>query len=129
MIVNYHKSKLFVSPNIPRREAQSLSARCNVPLTADLGKYLGVPIVHGRTTKQLYAPILDNLRAKLGVWKRHVVSRAGRRTLAQSVLNAIPVYIMQTVLLPASICQDIDRLVRNFIWGGSEDASHGHLIN
>lgn len=44
--INFQKSKLFVSPNIDRRKVRELSSLCNIPLTTDLGKYLGVPILH-----------------------------------------------------------------------------------
>ena len=42
------KEKLFVSPNFHKLTAREISARCQIPLTADLGKYLGVPLIHKR---------------------------------------------------------------------------------
>lgn len=44
--MNLQKSKLFVSPNIPISEARNLSNSCGVALTEDLGKYLGIPLLH-----------------------------------------------------------------------------------
>lgn len=44
--VSLNKSKLFVSPNIPRNKARRLRNFCGIALTNDLGKYLGVPILH-----------------------------------------------------------------------------------
>lgn len=44
---------------------------------------------------------------------------AGRITLAKSVLLAIPNYFMGTVHLPISICREIEKITRNFIWGSS----------
>lgn len=35
---------------------------------------------------------------------------------------------MQTVKLPRTICDDLDKRVRRFIWGGSEDTQKIHLI-
>ncbi|CAN1841739.1 Putative ribonuclease H protein At1g65750 [Linum perenne] len=66
---------------------------------------------------------------KLAGWKAHNLSLAGRVTLASSVLNAIPAYAMQTSLLPAYICDSIDRKIRNFIWGSTEGARKIHNIN
>lgn len=102
---------------------------CGIPLTDDLGVYLGVPIVHKRASKELYAGLIDKVRHKLSNCKRNVLSRAGRRTLVQSVINAIPVYTMQTAMLPSSICDQLDRLARNSLWGGSEAYSNNHLVH
>ena len=52
--------------------ANSLSFLLGVPLTADLGRYLGVPITHGRPTKRTYAYLVDKLRSKLAAWKRNI---------------------------------------------------------
>lgn len=49
-------------------------------------------------------------------WKRKLLNKAGRVTLARSVLSSIPSYYMQVAWLPESVCNDIDRLIRNFVW-------------
>lgn len=36
---------------------------------------------------------------------------------------------MQSALLPISICEELDRLNRNFLWDGSTDLTHNHLVN
>ena len=43
-----------------------LSARCQIPLTADLGKYLGVPLIHKRVSKTPYYHILEKVQDRLG---------------------------------------------------------------
>ncbi|CAN1809468.1 Putative ribonuclease H protein At1g65750 [Linum perenne] len=45
---------------------------------------------------------------------------AGRVSLAMSALNSLPTYAMQTTLLPAEICEIIDRKIRSFIWGARD---------
>ncbi|KAL4379818.1 hypothetical protein GQ457_02G032950 [Hibiscus cannabinus] len=45
---------------------------------------------------------------------------AGRVTLAKSVLQAIPSYTMQATRLPKSVCTEIEKLIRGYIWGSSE---------
>ncbi|PPR98590.1 hypothetical protein GOBAR_AA22099 [Gossypium barbadense] len=34
-----------------------------------------------------------------------------------------------SALLPISICEELDRLNRNFLWDGSTDLTHNHLVN
>ncbi|GLT30193.1 hypothetical protein SLA2020_050080 [Shorea laevis] len=125
--INLNKSKLYVSPNIQRHMAGAFSEACGIPLTSDLGIYLGVPILHGRSTASTYKYILEKIQIKLSNWKQKLLSLAGRRILVQSVTTAIPAYTMQSVLLPNSVCEAIDRLNRNFLWG-SDVANKPHLV-
>ncbi|CAN1129226.1 Putative ribonuclease H protein At1g65750 [Linum perenne] len=97
--------------------------------TTNLGKYLGVPLLHGRATNNHYKYILENLDTKLSGWKRETHSLAGRVTLAISVLNAIPSYAMQTSLLPVYICEKIDQRIRDFVWGSDHGKRKVHLVN
>ncbi|XP_019189019.1 PREDICTED: uncharacterized protein LOC109183394 [Ipomoea nil] len=85
-------------------DANEIASLAGIPATDDLGRYLGVPSLHGRVTKDHCKAILDRVR--------------GRQILAQSVLNAIPTYAMQTMLLPKGVCDAIDKTTRNFLWGG-----------
>ncbi|CAN1179618.1 Putative ribonuclease H protein At1g65750 [Linum perenne] len=39
--------------------------------------------------------------------------------MAQSVLAAIPAYAMQTAVLPVKTCEEIDKRIRNFVWGST----------
>ncbi|CAN1138632.1 Putative ribonuclease H protein At1g65750 [Linum perenne] len=98
-------------------------------MTQNLGRYLGVPVLHGKTTRNTYQPILDRLESKLSGWKANSLSLAGRVTLALSVLNAIPAYAMQTSVLPCHICEAIDRKIRNFVWGSTNDCRKIHLVS
>lgn len=48
--------------------------------------------------------------------------------LAQSILNAIPSYHMQTMLIPKGVCDDIDKVTRNFLRGGDGQARKTSLV-
>ncbi|CAN1353255.1 Putative ribonuclease H protein At1g65750 [Linum perenne] len=100
-----------------------------IAATSDLGRYLGVPILHGRVTKHTYDYLLDRLDSRLAGWKADNLSLAGRVSLASSVLNFLPCYVMQTASLPLSLCDKIDRKIRNFIWGSSNGVRKIHNVN
>ncbi|CAL5382784.1 unnamed protein product [Camellia sinensis] len=127
--VNLTKSKLFVSPNVDRRKAKDLSHICGIGLTQNLGKFLGVPLLHSRVNKHHFIPILERMQQKFAGWKTGVLSLAGRATLIQLVTNAIPAYTMQTLELPRKVCDEIDKLNRNFLWGDSLERKKVHLVN
>lgn len=94
--VNFHKSQVFFSANVNDDLASSLSQALGVNITNDLGKYLGVPMLHQRVSKHPFSFILDKLKKKLSGWKASTLSFAGRGTLSQASLTNIPGYIFQS---------------------------------
>ena len=88
-------------------------------VTSDLGKYLGVPLHHSRVSSNMFQNIVDKVEKQLSDWNASHLSLAGRITLAQSVLQASPIYVMQTVSLPSGVRERIDRACRRLIWSGS----------
>ena len=115
--MSFWKSNIFVSQDVDSNVANEISHLFGIPLTTNLGKYLGIPSIHGRMSSSLYQQILDRLEARLEGWKTKYLSLFGRTMLAQSILISIPMYSMQTTLLPKGLCDKIDKLVRQFLWG------------
>ncbi|KAA3472798.1 Transposon Ty3-I Gag-Pol polyprotein [Gossypium australe] len=52
------------------------------------------------------------VRRKLQSWDARQLSTAGQVTLAQSILFSIPSYFIQSMLVPRSICDEIESLVK-----------------
>ncbi|CAL1398235.1 unnamed protein product [Linum trigynum] len=127
-MISKEKSRVFFSRNVKNKDRNDICNRMGIQATTDLGRYLGVPVLHGRITKSTYKFILDRIDQKLTSWKARTLSLAGRVTLAVSVLNALPTYAMQTTCLPLSICDAIDRKVRSFVWGSIEGKRKTHLV-
>ncbi|GKV09103.1 hypothetical protein SLEP1_g20649 [Rubroshorea leprosula] len=69
------------------------------------------------------------MQRKLSNWKCATLSLAGRKVLIQSVTAFIPAYTMQTTLLPKTICDAIDRLNRDFLWGSVSGVRKPHLVS
>lgn len=61
--------------------------------------------------------MLDKLRNGLNGWDINKLSMLGYLTLIHFVLSTIPLYAMQTSVLPTSLCNELDRLVQNFFMG------------
>ncbi|CAL2229042.1 unnamed protein product [Prunus armeniaca] len=126
-IVHFEKFAIFCSPNTCNEVAKEISLICVSPFTNDLGKYLGMPLLHSRIGKRTYSSLVDKVRNRLAAWKSKLLSLARRATLIQAVTDSIPVYAMQTTKLPVSVCNDLDRLNRNFFWGSNEKKYKIHL--
>lgn len=87
-------------------------------ISNSFGKYLGAPIIVDGRDKRAFDFILEKVRDKLVGWKARTLSLAGRCTLIQAVTTAIPTHIMQSIMLPRSICKEQDKMNRNFLLGG-----------
>ena len=55
--------------------------------------------------------------SKIAGWKMCALSQAGRITLIKAVATAIPLYCMSTFSLPKGWCEDIEQLLKDFLWG------------
>ncbi|CAN1188997.1 Putative ribonuclease H protein At1g65750 [Linum perenne] len=93
--VSKQKSRIYFSKNTPRSIKSEVVGLLGIAATSDLGRYLGVPILHRRVTKHTYDFLLDRLDSSLAGWKADHLSLAGRVSLASSILNSLPYYVMQ----------------------------------
>lgn len=98
-------------------------------VTNDLGKYLGVPILHEKVNIRSFQFILDKVDQRLSNWKVKTLSFAGRLTLTKSVGQALPSYVMQSAALPKYVCEEIDRKCRKFLWGDMDGERHMHTVS
>lgn len=127
--VSQPKSKVYFSKNTSAALQGEISRLLDFSVTQNLGVYLGVPILHGRLTKSYFSKLVEKIRGKLSSWKVGTLSFAGRVTLAKSVLQSIPNYLMQTTLIPSGVTKEIDQITRNLIWGSNADRRRLHLLN
>ena len=58
---------------------------------------------------------------KLAGWKAKFLSFAGRAVLVKSVMSAIPNYVIQGAALPVHLCDKLDKINRDFLWGSSNE--------
>ncbi|KAG6404011.1 hypothetical protein SASPL_136245 [Salvia splendens] len=70
--------------------------------------------------KGTYTYILDRMKEKIASWSSNQISFAGRITLAQAVLNSMPLYAMHTSSIPLSTCEEIEKAIRGFVWGSNQ---------
>ena len=63
--MNKQKTRVFFSKNINHNIAKQLSEELGVSRTADLGKYLGVPLHHNWVSKNTYKGIMEKVQKKI----------------------------------------------------------------
>ena len=126
--INEGKTRVFFSRNINHNIKSQLSHSLGFNMSADLGRYLGVPLHHERVSKSMYQFTVDKVKQRLASWKCHSLSLAGRNTLINSVALSIPNHVMQTSIIPVACCDEIERNARNFLWGSTSDKKKAHLV-
>ncbi|CAN1822367.1 Putative ribonuclease H protein At1g65750 [Linum perenne] len=126
---NKPKSRFYFLRNTHLQISAEVTSILGIAATPNLGTYLGVPILHGRVTKNTYYFLSDRLDSRLAGWKVDNLSLSGRVTLASSVLNSLPCYVIHTSCLSVLLCDKIDRKIRNFIWGSSNGVRKLHNVN
>ena len=93
-------------------------------------KYLGLPL--GAKSKDKTNGILSKggrIERRLVGWKRLYLFKGGRVTLIRSTLSNLPTYFLSLFPIPAVVANRIEKLQRNFLWGGIGDEPKFHLVN
>lgn len=93
---NLDKSKLLFYPISTKKEANKISREVGILVIEDLGRYLGMQLVHQRHGKEGYTQLLDKYIRRTEGWKSKTLILARRITLANYVITSLPVYQMQT---------------------------------
>ncbi|XP_016168765.1 uncharacterized protein LOC107611342 [Arachis ipaensis] len=127
--VSKEKTRVIFSKNVGHTVRAELSNILQFSRTDDLGKYLGIPILHSRVSKHAFEGIINKLHARLNSWKASSLSLAGRVTLVKYVLSSMPLYNMQYAVLSSTTCNTIDCICRNFLWGNTEQTKKIHLLS
>ena len=63
--VSFPKSRIHCSRNVNGILAKKLEDVCGSPITQNLGNYLGVPLIHGRITRDTYNDIIVKTQKRL----------------------------------------------------------------
>lgn len=72
--INFNKSLIFISPNVSEHVAPRLSSGMGIPLTKDLGFYLGHHLVHRVRNNKGHNKLLQRVRDRLDGWKTKCLS-------------------------------------------------------
>ena len=126
--VNLIKSKILFSPNVAGKRKRSICRRLGIAATTNLGNYLGFPIINQGRTGSAYNFVVNKIQSKLAGWRANLFSRAGRMVLVKSAIAPVAEYYMQCQALPVKICDQVDKHIRDFLWGSTEEKRRMHLV-
>lgn len=127
--VNLEKSTAFMSRNTHALvKDQIMQSMKDIQLVKQ-GNYLGLPLVIGRSKKQVLSFIKEKVTNKIQGWKGKMLSQGGKEILLKSVAMAMPNYAMSLFKIPVGICKEIGSAMARFWWGGNNDERKIHWMS
>lgn len=127
--INRLKTTLFFSENTSRRDKEEIWRLMGVQIMNNCEKYLGLPMVGGKSKVGTFKELQERIVKKVMGWKEKTISKAGRETLIKSVAQAIPTYSMSIFKLPRRVCEGINSILAKFWWRQTWNEKKIHWIN
>lgn len=118
--INKDKSSITFSSKTSTTFKESAKLILGIAKEGGKGKYLGLPEHFGRRKRDLFTSIVDRIRQRAVSWSTKHLSRAGKMTMINSVLTAMPSYSMTCFELPVSLCKRIQAALTRFWWDGND---------
>ncbi|CAL1361156.1 unnamed protein product [Linum trigynum] len=119
---NPAKCQLFCA-GIPKEEMLTISEFTEFPLGTLPVRYLGVPLITGKLTRQDCKVLVDKITQKLRSWRSKLLSYAGKIQLISTVITSTLQYWLNIFLLPQFVIKEVGRLCNEFLWDSAEDGS------
>ena len=91
--------------------------------------YLGLPFGAPNKASFVWDGVEERMRWKLALWKRQYISKGGRITLINSTLASMPLYQLSLFCMPKIVARRLEKLQRDFLWGGGNMERKAHLVN
>ncbi|KAL4202821.1 hypothetical protein AMTRI_Chr02g265480 [Amborella trichopoda] len=126
--VNFHKSSL-VGTNCERELIEDLATLLGCKVGSFPILYLGLPISDLRLTIAVWDIVLERVQGRLALWKHKYLSLGGGVTLLRTCLANLPIYQMSLIHMPASVVKRLEKMMRDFLWGSSDENMKFHLLN
>lgn len=80
-------------------------------------KYLGLPVVGGKSKVNTFKGLQERITKRVMGWKEKTISKARREVLIKMVAQAIPTYSMTIFKFPKKVSDDINSVLAKY-WGG-----------
>ncbi|CAM8974659.1 unnamed protein product [Rhodiola kirilowii] len=117
--VNYQKSEIAGSNNLDANMLCLYGEFLGMKTVAKHSKYLGLPLVMGRSKVEVFKWLEERMAKQVQDWKAILLSSAGKETLIKACLQAVPLYAMHCFKVPKTLCDKFLSLAMRFWWGSN----------
>ena len=83
--------------------------------------YLGVSIFKSSPKSSAWSPIIEKIKRKIMGWGAIWLNLDGKVVLIKAILNSSLLYQCSLLLAPAKILNQIEGLMRTFLWQGGKN--------
>ncbi|RVX03347.1 Transposon TX1 uncharacterized 149 kDa protein [Vitis vinifera] len=125
--INLEKSEMIPVGRVLNIEGLALELGCKVGGIPS--SYLGMPLGAAFNSLAVWDGVEERFRRRLVMWKRQYISKGGRLTLIRSTMSSMPIYLMSLFHLPRKVRLRLEKIQRDFLWGGGTLAHKPHLWN
>ena len=125
--VNLDKSEIIVMGRVENVEELAIEFGCKVSKLPS--SYLGLPLGACFKEVAVWDGVEERLRKRLSFWKRQYISKGGRLTLIRSTLSSMSIYCMSLFHMPRCVSLRLERIQRDFLWGGGALERKPHLVD
>lgn len=113
-VVNLEKSLVIFNKNTAQEIRDDVCRELEGVNEQKKGKYLGLPLMIGRSKNEVFCFIIEAVKKKVTNWKNKFLSKAGKELLVKSVINALMIYALSYYKLLDNICKEITNISSNF---------------
>ena len=115
--INWQKTTLFFSQNTSPAVKEEIQSLWGAQVMHDCEKYLGLPMVGGKSKVGTFKEIQERIANRVMGWKEKHISKAGRDVLIKTVAQAISTYSMSLFKIPRTVCDGINSVLAKYWWG------------
>lgn len=126
--INYSKSCVSFSRNVPMDMQDSLALALNVERVDKHHKYLGLPMDISHSKIDAFGFLKERIDKKIQSWRGKNLSAAGKEVLIKAAIQSIPTYIMSCFEIPKQLCHEMQQSMARFWWGSKGDGKKIHWL-
>ena len=116
--INLNKSEII--PIGPMDNAEEFTTELGCKTGSFPTSYLGLPVGAKHKALGVWDSIEERFKKRLASWKIQYISKVGQATLIRSTLSRLPIYYLYLFRMPQKVCARLERIQRQFLWGGSD---------
>ena len=83
-------------------------------LMTDYEKYLGLPMVGGKSKVITFKELQERVTKRVMGWKEKHISKLGKEVLIKTIAQVIPTYLMSLSNIPKTICDGINSALSKY---------------
>ena len=125
--INRQKTTLFFSRNTRTDVKQNIRNMMGARIMEDCEKYLGLPMVSGKSKVNTFKDLQEKITRRVFGWKEKLISKAGREILIKTVAQALLTYYMSIFKIPKTLCDTINSTMAKYWWGQTKKEKKIHL--